>query len=279
MNTETDTSETRTAYQQWVFATRSPFHRRRTAARHAGFLLPHLQPGMRLLDAGCGSGSITLGLAQTIAPGGVAIGIDAGAASIKTARSLAASGGITNVRFEVADLYALPFEAATFDAVFIHAVLQHLPDPLAALREMRRVMKLGAVIGIADADLDGSLIWPSSPALDASIRLMTELHLAEGGSPHVGRQLRTLLFDAGFARSAASVIADADGAKETTARTSAFWASYHEAPALVAHITALGLATEPQLRAMADAWRKWGVNPGAFWARFWCQAVGWAGVD
>jgi SAM-dependent methyltransferase len=231
---------------------------------------------MRLLDAGCGPGSITLGLADAIGPDGQAVGIDASGKSIAAARALAADRDIPNVRFSVADIHALPFADGTFDAAFIHAVLQHLPDPLAALREVRRVMKPGAVIGIGDADLDGSLIWPATPALDRSIRLMAELSRAEGGSPHVGRRLRTALHDAGFSPTAASVIADADGASEATMRTGAFWAALHESPPFLAHITALGLATEPELHAMAAAWRKWGADSGAFWARFWCHAVGWA---
>jgi len=71
------------------------------------------------------------------------------------------------------------------------------------------------------------------------------------------------------------VIADADGARESAARTGEFWAGYFESPPLVAHVVALGLATGDELSAMSEAWRAWGGDAGAFWARFWCQAVGW----
>jgi ubiquinone/menaquinone biosynthesis C-methylase UbiE len=57
----------------------------RTAANCAAFLSPYLRPGMRLLDCGCGPGSITIGLAETVAPGGV-IGIDVDGGSIEVAR-------------------------------------------------------------------------------------------------------------------------------------------------------------------------------------------------
>jgi ubiquinone/menaquinone biosynthesis C-methylase UbiE len=80
----------------------------RTAARQAAFFLPYLQSGMRLLDCGCGPGTITLGLAEVVAPGEV-IGIDIGAAQIEDARLAAARREITNLRFEVASVYELPF--------------------------------------------------------------------------------------------------------------------------------------------------------------------------
>jgi ubiquinone/menaquinone biosynthesis C-methylase UbiE len=91
----------------------------RTAAQNADFFLPHLRPGMRLLDAGCGQGSITIGLADAVAPGEV-VGLDRDPEQVERARALAAERGVTNVRFEVGDAYALPFPDASFDAVFAH---------------------------------------------------------------------------------------------------------------------------------------------------------------
>src|SRR5688572_8059537 len=68
----------------------------RTVTRDAAFLLPYLHPGMELLDAGCGPGSITVGLAEVVAPGGV-VGVDLQAAQVEQARTLAAERGVTNV--------------------------------------------------------------------------------------------------------------------------------------------------------------------------------------
>src|SRR6059058_3836679 len=104
---------THTAFQRWLRGMHSPAHARRTASHNAAFFLPYLKPGMTLLDIGCGPGSITLGLAEAVAPAET-IGIDASADAIEEAAALAASRGCTNVRFEVADVYALPFEDATF---------------------------------------------------------------------------------------------------------------------------------------------------------------------
>jgi ubiquinone/menaquinone biosynthesis C-methylase UbiE len=116
---------------------------RRTAASHAAFFLPHLRPGMSLLDCGCGSGTITVGLAEAVAPGQVT-GVDLGESHIEWAVSLAAEHGLTSARFQVASVYELPFPDSSFDAVFAHAIFEHLKDPLKALEEMRRVVKTGA---------------------------------------------------------------------------------------------------------------------------------------
>ena len=149
-------------YEAWLRQVHRPAQARRTAERSAAFLLPHLHPGVRLLDAGCGPGVITLGLAEAVATG-EAIGIDTSPEAIASACATASSLGRRDVRFLTADVTALPFADASFDAVFCHAVLQHLRDPLSALREFRRVLSPGGVIGVADADIDGSIIAPSDP--------------------------------------------------------------------------------------------------------------------
>ena len=61
----------------------------RTALARAGSLLPHLRPGMRVLDAGCGPGTITLGLADAVAPGGSVVGVDAEPSQVELARAAA----------------------------------------------------------------------------------------------------------------------------------------------------------------------------------------------
>jgi ubiquinone/menaquinone biosynthesis C-methylase UbiE len=121
-------------------------HATRTAASMAEFFLAHLRPGMRVLDCGCGPGSITVGLAEHVAPGEV-IGIDIDPTHIALAQTRAADAGLSNVRFETADMYTLPFANAAFDAVFCHAVLAHLRHPSQALSEIRRVLQPEGVVG------------------------------------------------------------------------------------------------------------------------------------
>ena len=100
----------------------------RTAFNSADFFLPHLRPGMNVLDCGCGSGTITIGLAEAVSPGEV-VGVDHEPVQVEQARALAAERGVDGVRFETADLFALPFADGTFDAAFAHAVLMHVGDP------------------------------------------------------------------------------------------------------------------------------------------------------
>jgi ubiquinone/menaquinone biosynthesis C-methylase UbiE len=93
----------------------------RSADRQAGFILPHLRVGMRLLDCGYGPGSITVDLAAAIAPGQVE-GIDIGSTQIAAARARAIERRITNVHFPVADIYTQPFPTGSFDVVFANTV-------------------------------------------------------------------------------------------------------------------------------------------------------------
>src|SRR5262245_36429606 len=104
----------------------------RTASKDAAFLMPHLRSGMQLLDVGCGPGSITLGRGEVGAPGQV-VGIDIQPALVEEARARAAAREVATARFEVADIYRLPFPDSSFDAVFANGVLMHLREPRRAL--------------------------------------------------------------------------------------------------------------------------------------------------
>ena len=258
-------------HEAWLREAHAPAHARRTAERNAAFLLPHLKPGMRLIDAGCGAGSITLGLATAIAPGETA-GIDLSHVSIDRARALAAERGIDNCLFETADARALPFADATFDAAFAHALLQHVEFPLDALRELRRVLRPGGVIGIADADRDGAIMAPDFDAL----RLWHDIQRRQPRHPNIGRHLRALLHEAGFERVQASAVASARGDAISVKLDGEACARYAESEPFIAYAVANGWATREQMLEIAAAWRAWGEDPGAFFAAFWCQAVAWA---
>jgi ubiquinone/menaquinone biosynthesis C-methylase UbiE len=124
---------------------------------------------MRLIDSSCGPGSITIDLAQIVAPGEV-VGIDMQAGQITQAKQLAADRQIANVRFEVGDVSALPFADRSFDAAFAPMWL-HLRDPLRALKEMRRVLQEGGVIGGRDRRVAASSLAPVTPRLERLLEL------------------------------------------------------------------------------------------------------------
>ncbi len=94
----------------------------RSAQSHASFFIPHLKSGMKLLDCGCGPGTVTLGFAEIVAPGS-AVGTDIEASQMALATENAAKRNIANARFEVANIYELPFEDSSFDAVFMSALI------------------------------------------------------------------------------------------------------------------------------------------------------------
>lgn len=128
----------------------------RSATRNAAFFLEQLRPGLRVLDCGCGPGSITVGLAEVVAPGEVA-GIDIAAVQIDMARALATERGVANVRFEIGNVYEVPYPDATFDAVFADTLFMYVREPVRALREIRRILKPGRVVGLREPDLGATL--------------------------------------------------------------------------------------------------------------------------
>src|SRR5580658_3730591 len=140
-------------------------HTWRTAENSSAYLLPHLRPGLALLDIGCGPGTITADLARLVAPG-EAVGLDASNEVIDQATAYAENLGLTNLRFEVGDLFALNYGEATFDVVHAHQVLQHLVNPGGALVELRRVLRPGGVLAVRDSDYSAFVWAPADAALD-----------------------------------------------------------------------------------------------------------------
>src|SRR5262249_45699552 len=122
-------------------------HGARTVENSAAYLEARLHPGDRVLDVGCGPGTITVDLARRTAPGEV-VGIDVVADVLDVARAEADGARVGNVSFEVGDVYALAFGDGEFDVVHAHQVLQHLADPVAALHEMRRVCRPGGTVAV-----------------------------------------------------------------------------------------------------------------------------------
>ncbi len=157
----------------------------------------------------------------------------------------------------------------------MHAILQHLAEPGAAVAEAYRVLRPGGLIALADADFGGHVIAPRTPALDAAIALQERIRRAGGGDTRIGARLGTLLANAGFERIEASAAVNAVGTARAAALAAEFNARYFEAPELRARAMSAGWATDGELAEAAAAWRDWGRTPGAFQATFWCQALGW----
>ena len=251
---------------------------RRTGAA-GGFFAPQLRAGMRLVDCGCGPGSITVDLAQMVAPG-QAIGVDLRADALTQGRSLAWERGIANVAFQAASVYQLPYTDGSFDAAFACAVLQHLAAPIAALKEIRRVLRPGGVIGIVDGSSTITFRYPTSPLLEAwdKLRVLEREH--NTGRSSDALRLRALLREAGFARTQASAHMSTEAGppagsfEETRQVARNHLIRLHGVLGELA--VAQGWATREELDQMAKALIAWGEAPDAFYARPSFTAIGWA---
>lgn len=251
------------------------FFGRRRASTHASHLLPHLRPGMRLLDGGCGPGTITTDLAEVVAPAEV-VGIDVEPSQIDLARKKAVERGMLNVRFEVADLYSLPFPDESFDAIFLHGVLEHLGDPVRGLREAWRVLKRGGVLGARHADFGGFLLEPAPPPLDQFANLFERLMLHSGADPRAGRHQLQWLTEAGFGRIEMSASYDCWTSTPEMKRASVqFLESLFGDSAFARQLLSAGLADRDLLERMRRAFTEWGSNRVSFAAEAWAESIGW----
>ena len=248
-------------------------HAQRTADEAAAFLLPELRPGMRLLDVGCGPGSITRGLAERVAPGEV-VGVDLSKETLEAARQDAAARGLTNLRYEEGSVYALPFPDASFDVAFAHQVLQHLREREAAIREMVRVLRPGGWLAVRDVDWETAAYWPEDPWIERFVRVHLKTWSRNGGEPAMGRRLRALFNGAGLSdvRVTAAV-----WCYTTPADTVAWGQSYAErlltspmGERMIEH----GYASRADVAAMAAAFRAWGDHPDATWTFTHMEALG-----
>lgn len=152
----------------------------RTVDNSAAYLAGHLRAGLEVLDVGCGPGTITVDLAQRVAPGRV-VGIDTASEPLQQADATAAEAGAGNVTFALGDVYALDAEDDSFDVVHAHQVLQHLGEPVAALREMLRVCRPGGLVAARDADYAAMTWYPPDPRLDRWLEIYHAVARGNGG--------------------------------------------------------------------------------------------------
>ena len=240
-------------------------HRWRTVDNSAAYLIPHLLPGRSILDIGCGPGTITLDLARWVQPGAVT-GIDAAEAAIEAATAERDREHIANVDFRTADLYALDIADDTFDIVHAHQVLQHVPDPVGALREMRRVCKPGGIVAARDSDYNGMKWYPEYAAIDAWLAMYDTVARTNRGEPNAGRFLLAWAHAAGFAEVETSASAWCYATPDEREWWGTLWADRITQTAIATQAVEVGAATEADLGEMAGAWRAWAREPDGWFA-------------
>ena len=240
-------------------------HSWRTAENSAAYLIPQLRPGLDVLDVGSGPGTITLDLARLVAPGRV-IGIDTSDIVVANANGLAADNDLHNVAFQTGDAYALDFPDASFDVVHAHQVLQHLADPLAALREFRRVLRPGGVLAARDADYGTPAWYPALDGLSRWLRIYVDAARSSGGEPLAGRRLKSWALLAGFeiVTSTASTWSFSSAAdREWWGST---WAERTTESDFAARAIEAGHAGVADLQDVAAAWRAWVAAPDGWFS-------------
>jgi SAM-dependent methyltransferase len=233
-------------------------HRTRTVANSAAYLLPFLQPTDRLLDVGAGPGTITADLAGLVREV-VAVEVHDEAAAIT--RAGLAERGVTGVEVRVDDVHALSLPDDAFDVVHAHQVLQHVADPVAALREMARVTRPGGVIGVRDSDYAAFAWYPRLPGLDRWLELYQEAARANGGEPDAGRRLLAWAHAAGLDDLTATASTWCYATPDSRAAWGGMWADRITGSALAHQLLDQGRATSAELDEIAQSWLAWAEHP------------------
>jgi SAM-dependent methyltransferase len=240
-------------------------HRARTAENSAAYLLGSLRAGQSVLDIGCGPGTITADIAARVHPGRV-VGLDRAAEVVAEASDAFPETPARALSFVTGDVYALDHGDASFDVVHAHQVLQHLTEPISALREMRRVLRPGGLVAVRDGDYAGFVWAPDDDVLDRWQALYHAVTAANGAEADAGRHLPAWVRAAGFddmtVTSSTWTFAD-PGSRVWWGE---LWAERVVRSGLGQQALAYGLADADELAAMAAAWRRWARSPDAFFA-------------
>ena len=234
-------------------------HRWRTAANSAAYLLGELRPGMSVLDVGSGPGTITADLAELVAPGRVTA-VEVTADALDLARAEADRRGAANIDFVVADVLDLDLPGDTYDVVHAHQVLQHLGDPIRALREMRRVAGPGGLVAARDADYSSFTWFPESADLHDWQQVYLRVARINGGEPDAGRRLLSWARQAGFTDVRASSSTWCFATPEDRAWWAGTWSERIVSSTLAGRARASGVATDEDLRRLSAGWRAWADN-------------------
>lgn len=227
------------------------FMAKRLADTHAYFVLPFLEAGMRILDCGCGPGTISRGFLEQY-EGITVIGVDRSAEQIEEAAGM--HQGVKGIQFQQASVYELPFADASFDLVFSHALFEHIAEPETALREMHRVLKPEGKVALCSPDFGAFVISPDKPAIRNAFEFYRKKQESNGGETLAGRRLHGWLGNAGFTP------IDARGRCEN-----------YDDPVMIGEYLAEQL--DEVAPDHAAAFRNWMKEPAALFAQMWISVV------
>ncbi|KAJ7361065.1 methyltransferase type 11 [Mycena albidolilacea] len=243
-------------------------HSWRTAQISCAYLLSSLTPNMHILDVGCGPGTITADLAKLV-PEGHVTGIERSAEDVlQVARDQAAAQGISNITYAIDDVLSLSFPDNSFDVVHAHQVLQHVSDPVLALKEMYRVAKPGGIVAARDTDFSAMAWYPETEGIFLWRKTHIQVARANGGEPDSGRRLLSYALEAGIPKG--QITASASTWCYSTAEEVIWWSSTWADRVLLSTFASTaverGFATQENLDEMSRAWKFWGAQPDAWFS-------------
>lgn len=246
--------------------------RRHTAEASAGYLLPSLRPGMRVLDFGCGPGTISIGLAKAVEPGELH-GVDMEESQIELARRVVEQGGQANASFHVGDVTALEFEDSSFDVAHCHNVLMHIPDTLAALTEVKRVLKRGGIIACREMNSGSSFTHPDFGVIRKAWDMFEDLLAADEAHPQMGKDLKGFLVDAGFENLRMSASFDIYSTPKDIDFIYKIATQWFLSPEITEAAIKYGASTQALCDEVAEAYARWRDDPGAMVGIAFGQAI------
>jgi len=212
-------------------------------------------------------------LAEHVALGEV-VGVDLEPTMIERAIAIAGERHAEKVRFQVAEILELPFPDNSFDAVFSSAMLEHLADPVQALREIFRVLKPEGLIGVASTDWVEPLISPADDAVTGFFELIERGFNHNGGSLNRGRHLRVMLEQAGFKITEFSAAYSNAGTSERVRTTVEGYVQWIESWPLFDQAVELGWLDRGSLEGIVAGLKQWSQRPDAFLSTTNCRGVG-----
>lgn len=237
-------------------------HRWRDVANSAAYLAPHLTAGTTVLDVGCGPGTLTVDLARHVAPGRV-LGVDMSADVVDAAREHAAEAGVDNVDFVAGDFRDLDPDRR-FDVVHAHQVLQHLREPVEALRAMARLARPGGgIVAARESDYSAFTWAPAHEGLDRWLAIYLAVTRRNGAEANAGRHLLAWAHAAGLDDVSYGTSTWTFSTPDERRWWGDLWAERTVASDLAAQAVAYGIATEPELAEVAAAWQAWATSPDA----------------
>jgi ubiquinone/menaquinone biosynthesis C-methylase UbiE len=165
---------------------------------HRLFVDAGIEPGMRVLDVGCGVGDVSLLAASLVGPSGAVVGIDSDARSLELARERTAAAGYSQVTFQQSDLRELPVEQP-FDAVVGRFVLMYLGDVAQALRQLAAHVRPGGVVAFQEFQFDYTpFTYPHAPLVDQCRTWMLETFQRAGMDTQMAMKLHSMFLRAGL---------------------------------------------------------------------------------